>query len=92
LLPQWIEMPTISSFYGILIRMLYNDHDPPHFQALYGEFQATIDIERLGILGRAIFRVVRLTWCWIGPNCIKTSFARTGVWPGRKAPRIRSLR
>jgi hypothetical protein len=32
-------MPTISSFYGILIRMFYNDHEPPHFHALYGEFQ-----------------------------------------------------
>jgi hypothetical protein len=24
-------MPTISAFYGILIRMFYNDHAPPHF-------------------------------------------------------------
>ena len=35
-------MPTISSFYGILIRMFYNDHGPPHFHARYGEFEATI--------------------------------------------------
>lgn len=40
-------MPTISSFYGILIRMFYNDHAPPHFHARYGEFEATIEIESL---------------------------------------------
>jgi Domain of unknown function (DUF4160) len=37
-------MPTISLFYGILIRMYYNDHAPPHFHARYGEFEAAIDI------------------------------------------------
>jgi Domain of unknown function (DUF4160) len=43
-------MPTISSFYGILIRMFFNDHAPPHFHARYGEFEATIDIETLQVL------------------------------------------
>jgi hypothetical protein len=37
-------MPTISTFYGILIRMYFNDHAPPHFHARYGEFEATIDL------------------------------------------------
>jgi hypothetical protein len=43
-------MPTISSFYGILIRMFYNDHAPPHFHARYGEFEATIEIESASVL------------------------------------------
>jgi hypothetical protein len=30
-------MPTLSGFYGILIRMFFNDHPPPHFNARYGE-------------------------------------------------------
>lgn len=29
-------MPEISRFYGIVIAMYYNDHDPPHFHARYG--------------------------------------------------------
>ncbi|WP_407635395.1 DUF4160 domain-containing protein [Marinobacter nauticus] len=29
-------MPTISEFFGILIRMYYDDHNPPHFHAYYG--------------------------------------------------------
>jgi hypothetical protein len=43
-------MPTISAFYGILIRMFYNDHPPPHFHARYGEFDATIDLATLEIV------------------------------------------
>jgi hypothetical protein len=37
-------MPTISGFYGILIRMFFNHHAPPLFHARYAEFEATIDI------------------------------------------------
>ena len=43
-------MPTISSFYGILIRMFFNDHGPPHFHARYGEFEATIDLGTLEVI------------------------------------------
>ena len=43
-------MPTISAFYGILIRMYFNDHAPPHFHARYGEFEATVAIETLEIV------------------------------------------
>ena len=39
-------MPEISRFYGIVIRMFYEDHLPPHFHAEYGEFEALIDISR----------------------------------------------
>jgi len=28
-------MPEISRFFGIIIRMYYNDHDPPHVHAEY---------------------------------------------------------
>jgi hypothetical protein len=44
------RMPTISSFYGILIRMFFNDHAPPHFHARYGEFEATIDLGTLEVI------------------------------------------
>jgi hypothetical protein len=38
-------MPTISVFYGIVIRMFVKDHPPPHFHALYGEHRARVSIE-----------------------------------------------
>jgi hypothetical protein len=37
-------VPTISSFYGILIRMCFGDHPPPHFHVRYGEHKARFDI------------------------------------------------
>ena len=30
-------MPTICAFYGILIKMYWNDHAPPHFHVDYAE-------------------------------------------------------
>ena len=42
-------MPTISTFYGIFIRMFFNDHAPPHFHVQYAEYKATIDIQKLEI-------------------------------------------
>jgi len=43
-------MPTISRFYGILIQMYFGDHAPPHFHALYAEFEALIAIETLEVI------------------------------------------
>jgi hypothetical protein len=43
-------MPTIRAFYGILIRMFFNDRPPPHSHARYGEFEVTIEIATLNIL------------------------------------------
>ena len=37
-------MPTISTFYGIEIRMYYDDHQPPHFHAIYAEYTAQVRI------------------------------------------------
>lgn len=37
-------MPEISRFYGIVISMFYDDHNPPHFHVQYGEFKAVIRI------------------------------------------------
>ena len=43
-------MPEISRFYGIIIRMFYKDHEPPHFHAYYQKFQAKININSLDII------------------------------------------
>jgi len=43
-------MPEICRFFGIIIRMYFNDHNPPHFHASYGDFEAIIRISDLKIL------------------------------------------
>lgn len=58
-------MPTISAFYGILIRMYFDDHAPPHFHAVYGEFEAVIDIRALSIIrGSLPRRALQLALDW----------------------------
>ena len=42
-------MPEISRFFGIVIKMFYDDHNPPHFHAEYGGDVALIDIRSLAV-------------------------------------------
>ena len=39
-------MPQISYFLGVIVRMFYRDHNPPHFHAVYANFEGIIDIEK----------------------------------------------
>ena len=58
-------MPTISRFYGVIIRMFHNEHAPPHFHAQYGESAAAISIEELEVIAGALPRralVLVLDW------------------------------
>ena len=58
-------MPTISAFYGILIQMFWSDHAPPHFHALYAEYEALIDINSLVVLeGEMPRRALALVLEW----------------------------
>lgn len=43
-------MPEISRFYGIAIKMYFDEHPPPHFHAIYGEHEAVIDIHNLVVV------------------------------------------
>ncbi len=43
-------MPEIARFYGIVIKVFFGDHPPPHFHAIYGEYNALVDVELLEII------------------------------------------
>jgi hypothetical protein len=47
-------MPEISRFYGIIIKMHFDDHTPPHFHAQYGEHEALLNINTLGIIAGSL--------------------------------------
>jgi len=60
-------MPTISMFYGIIIRMYFapHEHNPPHFHAYYNEFKATIRLDTLEIMDGSLPRKqLRLVIAW----------------------------
>ncbi len=41
-------MPEISRFFGIIIQMYFNEHNPSHFHVRYNDYRAQVDIETLG--------------------------------------------
>jgi len=43
-------MPEICRFFGIIVRMYYDDHNPPHFHAEYGDDEAWININTLAVI------------------------------------------
>jgi len=60
-------MPTISMFYGIVIRMYFapGEHNPPHFHAYYNEYKASVSLETLDIIeGTLPRKQLRLVQAW----------------------------
>lgn len=58
-------MPEISRFFGIIVRMYWDDHNPPHFHAFYGEEEVLIDIRTLSVFsGRMSPRALGLVIEW----------------------------
>ena len=58
-------MPTISQFFGIVIRMYFDDHSPPHFHAIYGGEEAILAIDTLAVVeGRLPRRALSLVLEW----------------------------
>jgi hypothetical protein len=47
-------MPVISRFFGIVVRMNFRDHAPPHFHAEYGEYEAAVRIDPPTVLRGAL--------------------------------------
>jgi hypothetical protein len=58
-------MPKISEFFGIIISMFYDDHNPPHFHAIYGERKAIFSIADLRMVeGELPSRAISLVLEW----------------------------
>jgi len=58
-------VPEISRFFGIVIKMFFDDHNPPHFHAEYSGDIALIDIGNLSVFsGRLPPRVMGLVIEW----------------------------
>jgi hypothetical protein len=57
-------MPEISRFLGIVIAMYYRDHAPPHFHAVYGEYEITVEVESGVVAGQFPKRALRHVLEW----------------------------
>jgi hypothetical protein len=43
-------VPEISRFFGIVIRMFFDDHPPPHLHAQYGERCALVALQPIAVI------------------------------------------
>ena len=57
-------MPEISRFFGIVIKMYFGDHAPPHFHAEYGEFEISVEIDSGIVTGRFPRRALTAVIDW----------------------------
>jgi len=71
------NMPEISRFYGIIIAMFFEDHNPPHFHARYGKEWVVIEIRTLRVL-RVKFLPERWALWSNGLLSIKKNCSETG--------------
>jgi len=58
-------MPELCRFYGIIIKMYFDDHFPSHFHAIYGKHEALINIQTLAVIsGKLPPRALGLVMEW----------------------------
>lgn len=58
-------MPEISRFYGIIIKMYFNDHNPPHFHAEYQGYKVIVSIEEGVVEGQMPKTALKLIFEWL---------------------------
>jgi hypothetical protein len=55
----------LAEFFGIVISMFYTDHAPPHFHAVYGQYEASVGIDPIRVVqGQLPRRVLSLVLEW----------------------------
>lgn len=67
-------MPVISRFYGIVIKMYFqqSEHNPPHIHAVYGEYIGAINIQTREMFeGDLPAKALRLVQEWIEINQVE---------------------
>jgi Domain of unknown function (DUF4160) len=52
-------MPIVSTFFGIVIRMFYKEHEPPHFHVEYQGQQAKCNFDGAIVAGSIRSRTAR---------------------------------
>ncbi len=72
-------MPEISRFFGIVIKMYFDEHNPPHFHAEYGDDEALININTMAVIAgelpsRALGLVIE--WASMHQNDLKKEWEK----------------
>ena len=59
------DMPQLSTFYGIIIFMNFQDHAPAHFHAWYGDYKIIVSIKDGVVKGEMPGRALRMILEWL---------------------------
>lgn len=80
------RMPEISRFFGIVIRMYFDDHNPPHFHAAYAGNEAQVGIEPIAILDGALpNRAASMVFEWAALHQLELILASAAqCWASRE--------
>ena len=84
-------MPVLSNFYGIIIKMYFqqSEHNPPHIHAIYGENVGIIDINTIEMLeGDLPARALKLVQDWVKDN--KNDLLK--IWNTQEFKKIKPLK
>lgn len=57
-------MPELSRFLGIVIGLFYREHGVPHFHAVYGGYEISVEVETGTIHGEFPPRALKLVLEW----------------------------
>jgi len=57
-------MPELSRFLGIIIFMNFNEHNPPHFHARYGDYEIIVELNSGIVEGKFPKRALALVMEW----------------------------
>ena len=59
-------MPTLSVFFGVIVRMLYRHAEAPHIHVQYQTYNAVIDIATANLIeGKLPIRQARFAQAWV---------------------------
>lgn len=63
-----VSMPEISRFYGLVIKMIFNDNDKhhkPHVHVYYGEYEASVGLDGEVLEGKIPLKQYRMLAGWM---------------------------
>jgi hypothetical protein len=84
-------MPELSRFLGIIIAMYYREHGPPHFHAIYGDFEITVEIDSGRVNGAFPKRALAHVLEWKELHRVELLEAWTLARSSQPLPRIAPL-
>jgi hypothetical protein len=76
------SLPVVSTFFGIVVRMFYREHGPPHFHAEYQGQQATFTFDGEILAGtcrsRSALRLIK-DWSLANRSALEANWHRARI-------------